>query len=460
MLNHGSLSSSQLAELIDLLRIPSVSADPARAGDVRAAADWIVAFIRAAGGTAGLAGSRERPFVDALIPASEDSASAPVILVYGHFDVQPPAPLELWESDPFSPEVRDGWLYARGVADDKGQLWSLLRAAADLAGEGKLPVNLRFCCDSEEEVGGTSIVEFVEREAANAQACVIFDAPMLDAGTPVFTTGTRGTLYLHVEVRTGTSDLHSGMYGGAALNALHVLVACLSNILQRDGRLPAELLVDVLAPSEDELRGWDGLPDGAATLAARGATATDETAADEFYLRTWALPSLDINGIEGGSPVLQKTIVASTARANLSLRLAPGQTVRRMTPIVEELLSRRLPDGAELSVEVVASCDPGVTRTDSQALQLAGDAFERALGKRPLLLRSGGSLPIMPALERLGLPAIVSGFDVPGGNVHAPNERMLVTHLGLAVAASRELFLALGELERPSLVPARPEPSS
>jgi acetylornithine deacetylase/succinyl-diaminopimelate desuccinylase-like protein len=456
MLNHGSLSSSQLAELIALLRIPSVSADPARGDDVRAAADWIVRFVRAAGGRAELAGSRERPFVDALIPASKDAASAPVILVYGHFDVQPPAPLELWESDPFAPEIRDGWLYARGVADDKGQLWALLRAAADLAGEGKLPVNLRFCCDSEEEVGGTSIVEHIEREAANAQACVIFDAPMLDAETPVFTTGTRGTLYVHVEVRTGTSDLHSGMYGGAALNALHVLVASLGNILQQDGRLPEELLVDVLPPSENELRDWAGLPGGAPTLAARGATEADNRAADEFYLRTWALPALDINGVEGGSPVLQKTIVASTARANLSMRLAPGQTVERMTPIVEQLLSRGLPAGAELVIEVVASCDPGVTQTDSRALQLAGDAFERALGKRPLLLRSGGSLPIMPALERMGLPAIVSGFDVPGGNVHAPNERMLVSHLGLAVAASRELFLALGGLEPGSALSAEP----
>ena len=442
----ASLDPGRLAELCEFLRIPSVSADPGRINDVRAAADWIVDLVRAAGGEAAIVQLGERPLVDALFPASQNPSGAPLILCYGHFDVQPPAPLELWDSDPFSPEVRDGWLYARGVADDKGQLWALLRAAADLAGEGKLPVNVRFCCDGEEEIGGTSIVEFLEQEAGAADACVIFDTAMLDAETPVFTIGARGTVYLHLEVRTGKRDLHSGMYGGAALNALHVLVTALNKVIQQDGRLPAELLTDVLAVGDDEIREWSKLPDGATLLGAQGAVPTDATAAAEFYLRTWVLPSLDINGIEGGSPVLQKTIVASAARANLSMRLVPGQTVERMVPIIERLLSKDLPESAELTLEVVAACDPGQTQPDSRVLQLAADAFERATGKRPLLLRSGGSLPIMALLERLGIPAVVTGFDVPAGNAHAPNERMLVSHLELAISAARELFLSLAAL--------------
>lgn len=206
------------------------------------------------------------------------------------------------------------------------------------------------------------------------------------------------------------------------------------------------MLTDVVAPSDDEIRGWSTLPSGAALLDAQGAVPTDATAAAEFYLRTWALPSLDVNGIEGGSPIQQKTIVASAARANLSMRLAPGQTVERMVPIIEQLLSKGLPESAELSLTLVASCDPGLTSTDSRALELAAGAFERATGKRPLQLRSGGSLPIMPLLERLGIPAVVTGFDVPSGNIHAPNERMLVTHLALAISAARELFLSLGDL--------------
>jgi acetylornithine deacetylase/succinyl-diaminopimelate desuccinylase-like protein len=438
-----SLDDARLAELIELLRIPSISADPARLDDVRAAADWIVEFVRNAGGEAAIVQSGERPLVDARFPASRDPAAAPVILCYGHFDVQPPAPLELWESDPFAPEVRDGWLYARGVADDKGQLWALLRAAADLAAEGALPVNVRFCCDGEEEVGGTSIVDFIEREAADADACVIFDTAMLDETTPVFTIGTRGTIYCHVEVRTGSRDLHSGAFGGAALNALHVLVNALGNLMQVDGRLPVELLVDVTAPDEAELQEWRSLPDGRSLLDAQGAAPTDTAAAEEFHLRTWGLPSLDINGIEGGSPVQQKTIVVSSARANLSMRLVPGQTVERLFPVIEQLLKKGLPPSAELTVELIAACDPGITPHDSRALQLASDAFVRATGTRPLVLRSGGSLPIMPLLERLGIPAVVSGFDVPSGNVHAPNERMLVTHLALAVSAARELFVSL-----------------
>jgi acetylornithine deacetylase/succinyl-diaminopimelate desuccinylase-like protein len=444
--SNASLDAAQLAELCELLRIPSISADPERLDDVRAAGEWIVELVRAAGGSATLVQSGGRPLVDATFPASTSPSTAPHILCYGHFDVQPPAPLDLWESDPFSPEVREGWLYARGVADDKGQLWSLLRAAADLASEGALPVNVRFCCDSEEEIGGTSIVDFIEREVADADACVIFDTAMLDEETPVFTIGTRGTIYCHVEVRTGRRDLHSGAYGGAALNALHVLVGALQNLLQTDGRLPAELLTDVVAPGPDELREWSRLPDGAALLDAQGAVPTDATAAAEFHLRTWGLPSLDVNGIEGGSPVQQKTIVAASARANLSMRLVPGQTVERLFPIIEQLLRKDLPAGAELSVELVAACDPGITPRDSRALELAAEAFERATGTRPLVLRSGGSLPIMPLLERLGIPAVVSGFDVPSGNVHAPNERMLVSHLALSLAAARELFISLGAL--------------
>ncbi len=446
MLKAASLTARELDELAAFLRIPSISADPARAADVRAAADWLVSLIEAGGGEAAIVERDGRPLVDALVRSGSSAPGQPPVLCYGHFDVQPPAPLELWESDPFSPEVREGWLYARGVADDKGQLWALLRAALDLSRAGALPVDVRFVLDCEEEVGGTSIVDYVEETAGAARACVIFDTAMLDRDTPVLTLATRGTLYLHVEVRTNERDLHSGVYGGAALNALHVLVHALERVIPRDGRVRDSLQADVAAPSDREVGEWRALPAGAELLAAQGAVPADADAAEEFYLRTWGLPSLDVNGIEGGSPVLQKTIVVSTARANLSLRLAPGQTVKRVVPVIDELLKRDLPPGAQLDVAVVASCDPGSTAPGSRAIELAAEAIERATGKRPLLLRSGGSLPLMPMLERLGIPAVVSGFDVPDGNIHAPNERMLVGHLGLAIAAARELYLAFAAL--------------
>jgi acetylornithine deacetylase/succinyl-diaminopimelate desuccinylase-like protein len=443
-LKKPDISDTELAQLSELLRIPSISADPGREGDIRAAAAWLAALFRDGGADVEIVERTGRPIVDALVRSG--TSDAPLVLCYGHFDVQSPAPLELWESDPFAPEVRDGWLYARGVADDKGGSWALSRAALDLAAAGRLPVDVRFLLDCEEEVGGTSILEYLEETQSSERVCVIFDAPMLDDETPVLGIATRGTLYLHVEVRTGERDLHSGAYGGAALNALHVLVEILGRVLPQDGRLPDLLQAGVVPPAAAELAEWERLPAGEGQLAAQGAVPADGDAAREFYLRTWALPSIDVNGIEGGSPVLQRTIVTSAARANLSMRLAPGQTVAGLLPILEAELTRDLPEGARVEVTHVASCDPGTTPADAPAIELAAAAIERATGVRPLRLRGGGSLPIFPLLERLGIPVVATGFDVPSGNVHAPNERMRLANLGLALAAARELFLEFGEL--------------
>jgi acetylornithine deacetylase/succinyl-diaminopimelate desuccinylase-like protein len=443
-LKKPDISDFELAELSELLRIPSISADPGHAGDIRAAADWLAALFRTAGAEVEIVERSGRPIVDALVRSG--TTGAPLVLCYGHFDVQSPAPLELWDSEPFSPEVRDGWLYARGVADDKGGSWALARAALDLSAAGELPVDVRFLLDCEEEVGGTSILEYLEETRTSEKVCVIFDAPMLDDATPVLGIATRGTLYLHVEVRTGERDLHSGAYGGAALNALHVLVEILGRVLPRDGRLPDLLQVGVAPADASEIAAWEHLPTGEGQLAAQGAVPSDAAAAREFYLRTWALPSLDVNGIEGGSPVLQRTIVTSAARANLSMRLAPGQTVERLLPILQTELTRDLPAGAQVEVTHVASCDPGSTPPNAPALELASAALERATGVRPLRLRGGGSLPIFPLLERLQIPIVATGFDVPSGNVHAPNERMRLANLGLALASARELFLAFSRL--------------
>src|SRR5262245_55772995 len=186
--------------------------------------------------------TESHPLVIGEFLASEGAEDAPTVIAYGHFDVQPEAPLELWESPPFEPTVRDGWLYARGVADDKGQLYLLLRAASELAAEGRLPVNVRVACDGEEEIGGHSIVDFLAEDERGADACVVFDSSMLARGVPVFNVATRGIVYFHVQVRTGTKDLHSGSYGGAALNAIHALVRTLSAVVAGpDGRLPEAL---------------------------------------------------------------------------------------------------------------------------------------------------------------------------------------------------------------------------
>jgi acetylornithine deacetylase/succinyl-diaminopimelate desuccinylase-like protein len=440
----SSLPDRALAELQALLAIPSVSADPELAPAVREAAGWVLEAIREAGGTGELVERGSSVLVDATLPASRPGA--PTVLCYGHVDVQPPGPGDAWIAPPFDATVTDGWVVGRGIADDKGQLWLLLRAAADLAAAGDLPVNVRFVCDGEEEIGGTAVVEHLSEHAGDAAACVIFDTPKLDDETHVFTTATRGTVYMHAEVRTGAGDLHSGMYGGAALNAVHVLLRALGNLFEGPAALAPELLEGLRLAGEAERAVWAGLPSGEALLADRGAVAADGTAAGEFYRRTWELPSLDVNGVHGGSPFQQKTIIVAEAHANLSLRLADGQKAETMAPVVERLLRRGLPDGAKLRFDVVSACDPGRVDPAEPPLQLAADAFETALGRRPLFLRSGGSLPLMPTLEQLHIPAIVTGFAVPSSNMHAPNERMRVRDLEEGLAAARAMFLALGAL--------------
>ncbi len=435
-----------LDELYDLLRIPSVSADPAHTGDVRHAAEWVRDFIRAAGGEAEVQEGVRHPLVIGELRASADADSAPTVIAYGHFDVQPPDPLDQWESEPFEPEVRDGWLYARGVADDKGQLYMLLKAAALLAAEGTLPVNVRFTCDGEEESGGHSIVDFLESDERGGDVCVIFDGHMVKVGVPVFELATRGIAYFHVRVRTGERDLHSGVFGGAALNATHALMQVLSAVVPREGRLDESLRAGIVPPSDEERAGWGELESGGDVLAAQGARPADGEAVAEFYRRTWEEPAVDVHGLSGGSAELQKTVLPVVAEANVSIRLAPGQDGDEISAAMEKLLLEAAPEGAEVEVERLAMAPAALVRPEEKAIQLGLDAFERALGARPLLLRVGGSLPVMAALETKSIPTILTGFDLPEGNIHSPNERLRVDHIPLGIEAAKELYREFARL--------------
>ncbi len=435
-----------LEELFELLRIQSVSADPAHADDVRRAGEWVRDFIRAAGGEAEIQDTDNQPLVIGEIRASENADTAPTVIAYGHFDVQPPEPLEGWESPPFEPTVGDGWLYARGVADDKGQLYLQLKAASLLAAEGELPVNVRFTCDGEEECGGHSIVDFLEADERGGDACVIFDGHMLKPGVPVFEIATRGIAYFHVRVRTGERDLHSGIFGGAALNSTHALMQVLEAVLPVDGRLPEPLCAGIVRPSKEEIASWSELDPGAEVLAAQGARPTDPRAADELYLRTWVEPAVDVHGLAGGSPHLQKTVLPVVAEANVSIRLVPGQDDKAIAAEMERLLREAAPEGADVEVELLASAPAALVPPEDPAIRLGQEAFERVIGMRPLLLRVGGSLPVMSALEKTGIPTILTGFDLPDGNIHSPNERFRVEHVALGVEAARELYKSLAKL--------------
>src|SRR6266540_776740 len=392
-------------ELAELLRIPSVSADPARAGDVERAAEWLAEFVRSGGGAAEVVKTDTHPLIVGELPAS-NGAAAPTVLVYGHVDVQPPDPLELWESEPFAPEVRGEWLYGRGVADNKGQLYMLVKDAA-----------------------------------------VIFDAGMTTRGVPELFLATRGLVYFHLTVRTGGRDLHSGVYGGAALNAMHALMQILSAVLPRDGRLPEPLRAGIAPPTDEEVAAWAQLVPGAELLAGAGARPADPHAAEEFHLRTTAEPALDVNGIVGGSPLLQKTVLPVVAEANVSVRLAPGQDVEVIAGEVERLLREGAPKGAELELARLSAAPAGLVSPDADAVQLALEAFERVMGRRPLLVRSGGTLPIIPALADKGIPTILSGFALLSeSNIHSPNERILAEYVPLGIETSRELYRSLAAL--------------
>jgi acetylornithine deacetylase/succinyl-diaminopimelate desuccinylase-like protein len=433
-----------LEELYEWLRIPSVSADPAHGDDVRRAGQWVCDFVRRAGGGAELVETETFPLAVGELRASNGASDAPTALLYGHFDVQPPAPLELWESDPFAPEIRDGYLYARGAIDDKGNAFLLLKAAQLLAEAGALPVNVRIAFDGEEETGGHGIVDFLVADDRGADVCLIFDSGMPREGVPAFDLGTRGLIYYHLRLRAGERDLHSGVFGGAALNATHALMKTLEAVIS----LPADLRAGVVAPTEEERRSWEELEPGAAVLAEEGARPMDEQAAEDFYPRTLAAPAVDVHGVSAGEAALQKTVLPVDAVANVSIRLAPGQDVDEIDAAFQRLLRAGAPAGADLEIERWSAAPAGLIPPDSPAVRLAQDAFERVVGRRPLLLRSGGTLPIVPALADKGIPTILSGFALPGANMHSPNERLLARYIPLGVAAARETLVALADLPR------------
>ena len=435
------------ARLAELIAIPSVSADPAHAGDVEEAAEWVAMRIREAGGSADVVPwNGGRPLVIGEVAASERPEEARTILCYAHFDVQPPDPLELWDSPPFELAERDGWLYARGVADDKAHLFMLVEAARQLASAGELPVNVRFALDSEEEVGGQSVVEWVLADERGADAAFVFDGGMIERGVPIFYTALRGLCYFHVQVRTGERDLHSGLYGGVALNATHALMQALSPAIARNGILPDRLRVGIEPPTATELEGWKALPSAAEKVSAAGARAMDPDAADEFYVRTWAEPSLDVHGLAGGSPDLVKTVLPVEARANVSIRIAPGQTVAQVSDAFEQLVREAAPPGAEIEITRVSSAEPASVDVASPAIGLCRDAFEKVVGTRPLLARVGGSIPIVSALCARKVPVIAAGFALEESNVHSPNERMPSEYLALGVDTVCETYRRLGEL--------------
>jgi acetylornithine deacetylase/succinyl-diaminopimelate desuccinylase-like protein len=431
-------------ELEDWLRIPSVSTGAGDAEALDRACDWVIERIERAGGTAErLSAGGSHPMAVGQLGAS--TGDAPTVLSYGHYDVQDPGPLDAWESPPFDPTERDGRLYARGAADDKGNFLPLLHVACELAEAGELPVNVRFLVEGEEEVGSEAVLHHLKEQPPDVDAALVFDSVMADERTPAICTGARGMVAGPVEVRTGARDLHSGIYGGPALNATHVLMGILREVLPGpDGRVRDELRGGVAPFEETERASWPRLPSGADMLAEAGANEVTAGAADEFWERTGGEPSVDVNMLTGGEP---RTVIPSMARAQLSVRLAPGQSASEIAAEVERLLRAALPHGAALSIDLDLA-EPALFDANDPALQLAAGAFERACGTAPAFVRLGGTLPLLAVLADQGVPTIVSGFALGADAFHAPNESYRLESLRLGELTARELYRSLAGLPR------------
>jgi acetylornithine deacetylase/succinyl-diaminopimelate desuccinylase-like protein len=429
-------------ELDEWLRIPSVSTGGGDTAALRQACDWVCERIEAAGGWA------EAVTVDGGHPIAIGELrcsrpDAPTVLSYGHYDVQAPGPPEAWDSPPFEPTERGGRLYARGAADDKGNFLPLLHVGCELARAGELPVNVRFLVEGEEEIGSASVLRRLGQGEDEADCALVFDTIMVDERTPAITIASRGLVSAQVDVRTGARDLHSGFYGGAVLNAAHVLLAMLAEVApDAAGRPRPELAAGVAAVSPEERASWDRLPPGADAIADVGAVGVAPEAGDEFYERTGAATAVEVNMVEVGEP---RTIVPATARAHVSVRLAPGQRAAEIGAELERLLRAAAPAGAEVSIEMDLA-DPALFDPAHPALQLAAGAMERACGTPPALVRLGGTLPLLAVLAERGMPAVVSGFALPDDAFHAPNESFRLESLRLGEAAARELYRTLAEL--------------
>jgi len=421
-----------LEELKELLRIPSISTLPEHNGDTHRAAEYVADKLRAAGlENVEIIETERHPLVYAdWIHAP----GKPTVLCYGHFDVQPPDPLELWETPPFEPAERNGNLYARGSADDKGQMYSHIKAVEALkAVNGTLPVNLKFLLEGEEEVGGISVAEFVAKnpEKLRADVALVSDTEMYAPGLPTLNIGLRGLVYMEIEAKGPGRDLHSGLYGGAAPNAVFGLIELLSRAKGADGHiLIPGIYDDVQPPSAEEKESWNHLPfDEAEYLRDEvGSTALTGETGYSVFERTWARPTFEVHGIAGGfTGAGAKTVIPAKAVAKVSIRLVPKQDPEKIIAAVREFVKANAPKGVQFEVRVLSSGPGLMVNPDHQAIRIAAKAFSDVFDKPTVFTRSGGSIPIVGDFaNHLGIPTILMGFGLPDDGLHSPNEKYCI----------------------------------
>jgi acetylornithine deacetylase/succinyl-diaminopimelate desuccinylase-like protein len=434
-----------LDELKAFLAIPSISALPQHRDDVRHCAEWVGEEMR----RIGLQNVRlmDTPGYPVAYGEWLGAPGAPTILFYGHYDVQPVDPLDLWQSPPFDATIRDGEIYARGAADDKGQVFMHFKAVeAHLKQQGRLPVNMKFMIEGEEEVGSEHLDDFIRAHKSDfaADVVVISDSPMFARGVPSICYGLRGLVYCQVDLRGSSTDLHSGSFGGAVANPAFVLAQMIAQMKDRGGRVKVPGFYDDVKPLEDaERAAWASLPFNEKKYKKDFGIPKVFGESDYTTLeRTWARPTLEVNGLLSGfTGEGAKTVLPAVSMAKISMRLVPDQDPDKIADLFEAFVRKLAPKTVEVKVTRMHGGKPWMTSYDNPYVQAAGHAIEKGFGRSPIFTREGGSIPVVSTFqEELGLPSVLFGVGLPDENAHAPNEKLDVSNFHNGIIASAYLY--------------------
>ena len=440
-----------LGELKDLLRIPSVSTAPEHKDDVRRAAEFVASEMRRIGlENVEIIPTKGHP----LIYADWLHASGkPTVLCYAHYDVQPAEPLNEWISPPFEPTERNHNIYARGAVDDKGQLWMEIKAVEALmkGHGGRLPLNVKFIIEGEEEVGGESIAAYVRKEKAKLKAdfALVCDTELFAPDLPTLCVGLRGLVYTEIEAQGAKTDLHSGMYGGAAPNPLFALIEIISKLKDAKGHiLIPGFYKGVKAPSKAELKAWKRLPFNEQhyrKTEVGSKVLTGEPGYSVLY-RTWARPTLEVHGMPGGFTAAgAKTVIPARASAKVSMRLVPNQDPDDILKRYIKFVKKLTPKGIELNIKVHSKGPACVVGTDNHYIKAATEAMHDVFKKDTVFIRSGGSIPIVTDFQDvLKIPSVMMGFGLPDDNLHAPNEKFHIPNFYRGIESIIRFFEKLG----------------
>lgn len=432
-------------ELSSFLAIPSISGELSYRDDMEAAVNWLCGKLNSIGFRAERMETKFNPVVYAERMVDEKK---PTILIYGHYDVQSPEPLDKWESEPFKSEIRNGNLYARGVADDKGQVYCWIKGVEEALQLGEVGVNVKFLIEGGEEIGSAGLAEFVEenKDLLKADVCMISDSHSLSETQPLITYGLRGLAYMEVEVKTAEKDAHSGTYGGVIYNAIDVLTKMISALKDEKGKILIPGFYDkVRILSEEEKSELAKFPFGEAQIKEEiGALTVFGEEGFSIPVRAGARPTLDVNGIWGGyAGEGPKTVIPCVAGAKISMRLVPGQSAKEIEQKFKKYFKKIAPDGVEVKIKSISGAEAVLLEKESRFFEAAEVAFEKVFGNKPLYELAGGSIGVVADFKNiLGIDSVMMGYGLPDDGLHSPNEKMSLTMIEKGIKTSKEFLMS------------------